>query len=106
MQADGDGDGAARIMFWSDGNTYRVVGDGLFPNATVSLTDNLPVSDREGSTCSPAQWRDASKLASDSEAIGYCDALLHQHQFWTPSGRGGGVEANDNFSSAIASDLH
>ena len=33
-------DGTNRIMFWSDGNTYRVVGEGIFPNATVSTETN------------------------------------------------------------------
>lgn len=34
--ADDDATGDERLMFWSDGSTYRVVGAGLFPNSTPS----------------------------------------------------------------------
>jgi len=45
-------DGDERLMFWSDGSTYRVRGAGLFPNSTPSpLTPVLgsgPTYDRNG----------------------------------------------------------
>jgi hypothetical protein len=78
------GGSSSRLMFWSDGDTYRVIGDGLFPNATPSPPTPVLGAGPPGTYDGNGNWLIAAFPTTGAGLVAFTH--VENHRFNCPGG--------------------
>ena len=89
--------GGPRLMFWSDGNTYRVVGDGLFPSGAPTPLTPVLGAGPPGTYDGNGNWLLAAFPTSGAGLVAFTH--VENHRFDCPGGY-----AEWNAAAVVSSD--